>query len=60
MIELPDSMLEEPDEADRHYVLRLFIVGASVNSRRAVANLREICDHYLKDQYSLEIIDVHQ
>ncbi len=60
MSDLLDSILEEADGANRHYVLRLFIVGASVNSRRAVANLREICEHYLKDQYSLEIIDVHQ
>lgn len=58
MSDLLDSMLEE--DSGRHYALRLFIVGASVNSRRAVANLREICDHYLKDKYTLEIIDVYQ
>ncbi|GHB55831.1 circadian clock KaiB family protein [Persicitalea jodogahamensis] len=60
MSDLVDSMLEEAEDASRHYELRLFIAGASVNSRRAIANLREICDHYLKDKYSLEIIDVHQ
>ncbi len=54
-----DAPLDE-DEADRHYVLRLFIAGASVNSRRAVANLREICEQHLKNRYSLEIIDVYQ
>lgn len=43
-----------------HYVLRLFITGASVNSRRAVINLKDICEKYMKDNYSLEIVDVHQ
>jgi circadian clock protein KaiB len=42
------------------YELRLFVTGASVNSRRAVINIRDICEKYLGDQYSLEIIDVHQ
>ncbi|WP_373511963.1 circadian clock KaiB family protein [Persicitalea sp.] len=53
-----DAMHE--DDVEHQYVLRLFIAGASVNSRRAVANLREICDHYLKNKYSLEIVDVYQ
>lgn len=54
-----DALLEN-DDADAPYVLRLFIAGASVNSRRAVANMRMICERYLKDRYSLEVIDVHQ
>ncbi len=60
MSDLVDAMLEEAEDADRPYVLRLFIAGASLNSRRAVVNLREICDRYLKNRYTLEIIDVHQ
>lgn len=48
------------DEYDNHYVLRLFITGASINSRKAVVNLKEICEKYMKDNYSLEIIDVYQ
>jgi circadian clock protein KaiB len=42
------------------YVLRLFITGATPNSVRAVANLRNVCESYLKGRYSLEIIDVYQ
>lgn len=42
------------------YNLRLFIMGASPNSTRAVSNLKSICEHYLKDRYDLEIIDVYQ
>lgn len=42
------------------YVLRLFVTGASANSVRAIANLKSVCETYLPDQYTLEIIDVYQ
>lgn len=45
---------------DNHFVLDLFIAGASSNSIRAVANLREICEKYIKERYTLRVIDVHQ
>jgi circadian clock protein KaiB len=45
---------------ENQYHLTLFITGASPNSVRAVNNLKAICETYLKDNYTLEIIDVHQ
>ena len=42
------------------YKLRLFITGASTSSTRAVINLKQICETYLKENYELEIVDVHQ
>jgi circadian clock protein KaiB len=51
---------DDSDEADNHFELNLYIAGASSNSIRAVANLREICEQYLKDRYTLRVIDVHQ
>lgn len=50
----------DADQQDRHYELRLFIAGASTNSRHAVANLKGLCDAHLAGRYSLEIIDIHQ
>ena len=54
----------EPDHEDLNgkqvYILRLFITGASPNSSRAIANLKEICEMHLKGNYELEIIDVYQ
>jgi circadian clock protein KaiB len=44
----------------QEYVLRLFITGASPNSLRAITNLREICETHIRDNYSLEIIDIYQ
>ena len=49
-------MKKRPDT----YLFRLFITGASPNSARAVANIRQICESYLKDNYVLEIVDVYQ
>jgi len=54
----------EPDQEDMSvkevYILRLFITGASPNSLRAIANLKEICETHLKGNYELEVIDVYQ
>jgi len=44
----------------KDYILRLFITGATPNSVRALSNIKEICENYLKGRYSLEIIDVYQ
>jgi len=38
----------------------LYVTGASPNSVRAINNIKEICETFLNDNYSLEIIDVHQ
>ncbi|GAB3173993.1 circadian clock KaiB family protein [Telluribacter humicola] len=54
------NQCRDSEEEDKYYVLRLFITGASVNSLRAVTNIKKICDTYIKDNHSLEIIDVYQ
>jgi circadian clock protein KaiB len=51
---------EKADEAVVMYTLRLFITGATPNSVRAIANIKDICDRYLNGRYALEIIDVYQ
>ncbi len=42
------------------YILRLFITGTSPNSVKAITNLKELCELYLKGRYLLEIVDVYQ
>jgi circadian clock protein KaiB len=49
---------QDPEEAE--YVLHLYITGATPNSTRAVRNIKEICELYLKGRYELFIIDVYQ
>jgi len=42
------------------YVLRLFVAGATARSRRAVLRVRELCEAELKDDCTLEVIDIYQ
>ena len=55
-----NSDVNDPSAKEPEYTLRLFITGTSPNSVRAIKNVREICENYLKGRYSLEIIDVYQ
>ncbi len=43
-----------------HYMLRLFVSGATSASVRAIKNIREICENRLQGRYELEVIDVYQ
>ena len=42
------------------YILRLYVAGASVRSRRAVLRARELCESELDGNFELEVIDVYQ
>ncbi|WP_299291248.1 circadian clock KaiB family protein [uncultured Mucilaginibacter sp.] len=56
----PQTNGQSDNEEPVHYQLKLFVTGASPNSLRAIINTKEFCEHYLKNQYDLEIIDVYQ
>jgi circadian clock protein KaiB len=43
-----------------HYILRLYVSGATPRSMRAIDNIKRICETTLKDHYTLEVIDVYQ
>jgi circadian clock protein KaiB len=42
------------------YLLRLFVTGTTPQSSRAIANIKKICEEYLKGRYELEVIDLYQ
>lgn len=42
------------------YVFHLYISGASPRSKRALANVKEICEEHLKGRYDLKVIDIFQ
>lgn len=50
----------ETAKKDGKYVLRLFVAGINPKSKKAIENLREVCEEELKGQYDLEIIDIYQ
>ena len=47
-------------QTSARYIFRLYVTGKTPNSLRAIANLKEICEEYLQDQYDLEVIDLYQ
>jgi circadian clock protein KaiB len=47
-------------KATERYVLRLYVTGATARSLRAIANLKAVCEQYLKGRYDLEVVDVYR
>jgi circadian clock protein KaiB len=43
-----------------HYLLRLYVTGATPKSLRAIGNIKRVCEEHLKGRYRLEVIDVYQ
>jgi len=46
--------------ATERYVLTLYVTGATAGSLRAIANLKAICEQYLKGRYQLEVVDIYR
>ncbi|MEX1139764.1 MAG: circadian clock KaiB family protein [Bacteroidota bacterium] len=44
----------------KEYVLRLYVTGTTSRSMRAIANIKNICESYLKGRYQLEVIDIYE
>jgi circadian clock protein KaiB len=45
---------------DRFYILRLYVIGSSPQSVRAINNIKNICEEHLQGRYQLEVIDLYQ
>jgi circadian clock protein KaiB len=43
-----------------HYVLRLYVAGQTPRSVRSVANIKRICEEYLRGRYVLDVVDLYQ
>src|SRR5688572_17757897 len=44
--------------SEARYLLKLYIVGTTPRSSRAIVNIRKICDEHLAGRYDLEVVDV--
>ena len=57
-----NSRATKPDDiqGEHRYVLRLFVAGATARSRQAVLCVRKLCVAELKDNFSLDVIDIYQ
>jgi circadian clock protein KaiB len=54
------TQLEQASQAraQERYVLRLYVVGLTPRSTRAIQSVKRICEEYLKDRYELEVVDI--
>lgn len=43
-----------------HYVLTLYITGATPQSTQAVMRTKEVCETHLHGRYELEVVDIYQ
>jgi|SRR5438067_1266836 circadian clock protein KaiB len=55
----PAGVTQESKSAPR-FVLRLFVAGATEQSKNAICNVKNVCEEHLKDSYELQIVDVYQ
>ena len=46
------------EPATERWDLRLYVAGMTPTAKRALANIREICEAHLAGQYSVEVIDL--
>jgi circadian clock protein KaiB len=49
-----------PDTPRGTFVLRLYITGTTARSKRAVDNVRALCEQHLDGRYDLEVVDLYQ
>ena len=59
MSDVANAPVTAPGGDEAFCVLRLYVSGNSPRSTRAIQNLRMVCDRYLHDRYSLEVIDIY-
>ncbi len=46
--------------SSNRYVLRLYVSGATARSSRAIANVKAVCEKYLRGLYDLEVLDIYR
>jgi len=46
------------DSVGEKITLRLYVAGQTPKSVRAIANLKDICESYMKGQYVIEVVDL--
>jgi circadian clock protein KaiB len=49
---------KNPARETKSWELRLYVAGQTAKSLAAFANLKKLCEEYLSDQYTIEVIDL--
>jgi circadian clock protein KaiB len=53
-------MTSPPRPQNGKYVLRLYVVGSTSKSSRAITNIKTICGTHLKNRYVLTVVDLYE
>lgn len=53
-------LVPQADAESPRYILYLYIAGSAPRSRRAVINIKNLCQEFLCDTYELKVIDIFQ
>lgn len=53
-----EKNLEDKPASDKEWKLRLYVAGETQRSLTAFANLKRICEEYLANRYSIEVVDL--
>lgn len=48
------------DQANAHYLLKLYITSTTPSSTKAIVNIRKLCEEHLQGRYELEVINISQ
>ena len=56
----PTKMSPGPHSRQAKYVLRLYVSRSTLKSKRAIKNMKRVCEEHLKGRYHLEVIDIHE
>ncbi|MGZ5028264.1 MAG: circadian clock KaiB family protein [Methylobacter sp.] len=61
----PSTEFEAMDAAAEHadnvrYILKLYITGTTPRSRKAIVNIRKLCEEHLQGRYDLEVVDISE
>jgi circadian clock protein KaiB len=46
------------DNTAKEWQLRIYVAGETDKSRKAIENLRKVCEEHLKGKYEIEVIDL--
>ena len=46
------------DKTAKEWQLRIYVAGETDKSRKAIENLRKVCEEHLKGMYEIEVIDL--
>ena len=55
-----EAALNKPNKRSAEYILRLYVTGSTPRSLKAISNLKRLCEEYLHDHYTLQVIDIYK